>query len=129
MRGAYQLELSGRDGITRELLGLRVGSLPEVRFCVSSAFASLWSCARSSSAQVFAMAYSVPSPVEPQLIVAPHPTPTRAPRSGSVVTARPPAPGVSSHSIHVLAGHVQVTTREGSHELKAGALLVLSLRV
>src|SRR5450759_1542824 len=28
VRGADQLELSGRDGITRELLGLRVGSLP-----------------------------------------------------------------------------------------------------
>jgi quercetin dioxygenase-like cupin family protein len=42
------------------------------------------------------------------------------------VTARPPATGGSSHSIHVLAGHVQVTTREGNHELKAGALLVLS---
>jgi hypothetical protein len=31
VRGAYQLELSGRDGITRELLGLRAGSLPGVR--------------------------------------------------------------------------------------------------
>jgi len=31
VRGADQLELSGRDGITGELLGLRVGSLPEVR--------------------------------------------------------------------------------------------------
>jgi len=39
------------------------------------------------------MAYSVPSPVEPQLIVASHPTPTRVPRSGSVVTVRPPATG------------------------------------
>ena len=45
------------------------------------------------------------------------------------MTARPPAPGVNSHSIHVLAGHVQATTREGSHELKAGALLVLSAGV
>jgi hypothetical protein len=31
VRGAYQLELSGRDGITRELLGLRAGSLHGVR--------------------------------------------------------------------------------------------------
>jgi len=31
VRGDDQLELSGRDGITRELLGLRAGSLPGVR--------------------------------------------------------------------------------------------------
>src|SRR5450756_1793178 len=71
-------------------------------------------------------------PVPPrqlQLIGAPHSTRTPAPRRRSVVTARPPAPGVNSHTIHVLAGHVQVTTREGSHELKAGALLVLSAGV
>src|SRR5450756_1373324 len=56
-------------------------------------------------------------PVPPrqlQLIGAPHSTRTPAPRRGSVVTARPPAPGGSSHSIHALAGHVQVTTREGT---------------